>query len=63
MGYKIISGTVFDVEASSSVEAWEIFARQTEGTASTEDQSKITDTGETAFEVRVEGEAVIEPEA
>lgn len=60
MPIKIISGTVFNVDTEVSTEAWDLFKKYSEGTATPEEAALITDTGETAFEVRVEGEANID---
>lgn len=63
MAIKIISGTVYSVDTELSTDAWNIFKKYSDGTATPEEIALITNTQETAFEVKVEGEAPIEPEA
>lgn len=58
MSFKVISGTIYEVNAPSSTDAWELFRKFSEGTATAEEQALIVDTGTTAFELRQEGDAV-----
>lgn len=60
MIYRIISGSVYEVTANSTTEAWELFKKSLDGDATAEELSLVSDTGETSFEVRYEGEHNLE---
>ncbi len=59
MTIKILSGAVYEVDVETTTEAWTIFDRFMSGTATAEEEALIVDTGNTAFEVRAEGEAAV----
>jgi|TARA_B110000285_G_C14611363_1_gene375078 hypothetical protein len=56
MTIKILSGAVYEVDVDTTTDAWTIFNRFVSGTATAEDEALIVDTGNTAWEVRAEGE-------
>lgn len=58
MKYKIIYGTVYEVDAELSTDAWQLFDKFVSGTATTEEQALIVNTEVSAFELRQEGDAV-----
>lgn len=58
MGFKIISGNTFEVNTELSTDAWNIFQKYVNGTATEEELALITDLGVSSFEVRHEGDAV-----
>lgn len=57
MAFRIISGNTFEVNTELSTEAWNIFQKYVDGTATAEELALITDLGVSAFEVRHEGDA------
>jgi hypothetical protein len=59
MTIKIISGKIYEVDSATTTEAWELFSRFDAGTTTSEENSLITDTGLTTFEIRAEGEAEV----
>ena len=57
MAFKIISGNTFEVNTELSTDAWAIFKKYVDGTATEEELALITDLGVSSFEVRHEGDA------
>jgi len=56
MAIEIISGNVFRVETDVTTEAAIIFGKYVDGTATPEEEAMISATGESAFEVKREGD-------
>lgn len=51
MAFKIIAGNTYIVDAANSSEAWALFDKYINETATAEEQAKVTDQGYTSFEI------------
>ena len=51
MAFTFISGQVFSVEAATADEAWALFQKHVDGTATAEESALVSDTGVSSFEI------------